>query len=297
MTAIARMALSFSSSAEAFAQHSHLLDGAIGRALAYLGIALLLGLRFWIGRQPYIPHIHKYRWMAVALGVFGMLLWLNGIYWQAVDPFALDVLSPALSLTDFILLMLGSSFGWAWLAFLGLICASAVMIKKPVAWLWLVLATAAIAASGHAGELGLRSWEMWIDTFHALLGLTWLGAMAILAIGRISHSWYPGPAVLRQFSTLALPLFLLILIAGFVRLGLLYLNGNGLDPLYCIMLGIKLAAVAGVIASAWHLRKLLHAMGEQPHQAEQYDAGISLELFCAAVLVFATALLTQLPPI
>jgi hypothetical protein len=133
----------------------------------------------------------------------------------------------------------------------------------------------------------------WFGAIHLLLGLTWIGGLSILVVGRLGGGWRIEYAELQSFSRVALPLFLLIVVMGMIRLGLQYWYEKGLGSIYVTMLVLKLVAVAGVIVSAARLRRLL---GSQVATESQYDEKLGTEVFFAALLVLSTALLTQLPP-
>ena len=161
------------------------------------------------------------------------------------------------------------------------------------AWIAATGAAFALAANGHSGEYGLGAPIYWLGAVHLLLALTWFGGLCVLVAGRLGSGWRIEYAALRNFSRLALPLFLLIILMGLARLALQYNYEEGLGSLYVSILILKLVAVAGVAVSAARLRKLL-----QRAEADErtYDNELGMEIFFAGLLILATALLTQLPP-
>lgn len=90
----------------------------------------------------------------------------------------------------------------------------------------------------------------------------------------------------------ALPLFLIAVTTGIV--GVAARLEYSLSAVYLAVLGLELAAVAGVATTAWRLRSLLW----HPPTADfdvRYDGMLGTEIFFAALLL-ASALLTQVSP-
>lgn len=91
----------------------------------------------------------------------------------------------------------------------------------------------------------------------------------------------------------ALPLFLIAVTTGIV--GVAARLEYSLSAVYLAVLGLELAAVAGVATTAWRLRSLLW----HPPTADfdvRYDGMLGTEIFFAALLLLAAALLTQVSP-
>jgi putative copper export protein len=290
------MAPLLSLSADAFSAHPHVLDATLGRALAYLGSALLFGMRLWLAtiRSASFVRLTPYRVTALLAGLAGALLVTHGALVEAIDPFALAVSSQesTVGLDDY-LRLLHTSFGAAWIAYSALLVLGVLLIRHPLAWLMALGSAAALAASSHAGELGLPTPGYVLGLIHLVLALLWLGGLAILAAGRLGESWHAEHAAVKRFSRFALPTFALILLSGVARLTWQVWLEQGLSVLYLVFLGLKLFVTAGIMFSAWRLRHVLqHGAADDP----AYDHQLGSELFFAALLVFTTALLTQIPP-
>src|SRR3546814_20919362 len=84
---IASVELLSSRSVEAFADHPHVLDGSLGRTLAYLALAIVLGLRLWIrairdtGPTRFIP----YQLTALVTGFAGAFLVIHAALAEAAE--------------------------------------------------------------------------------------------------------------------------------------------------------------------------------------------------------------------
>lgn len=288
-----------SRSIEAFIDHPHVLDGSLGRSLAYLGLSIVIGVRLWMGilRDSGPAQLLAYQLTALVTGFAGAFLVVHASLSEAVNPFssAFSMQDLPISFFDYRQMLLHTAYGNAWLAYVGLLVTGIFTIRYAwPAWLSVIGAVFALAACGHSGEYGMTAPLYWFGAIHLLLGLAWIGGLCILVAGRFGGGgWKIEYAGLQSFSRLALPLFLLIVLMGVIRLGLQYWYEEGLGPIYVTMLAFKLIAVAGVIVSAARLRRLLSS-----HTAadSQYDDKLGTEVFFAALLVLSTALLTQLPP-
>jgi putative copper export protein len=286
-----------SASIKAFTDHPHVLDGALGRTLAYLGLSIVLGLRLWMGilRDAGPNRILAYQITAFIAGLAGAFLVINAALSEAIDPFSssFSMQEAMPSFADYQQMLLHTAYGNAWLLYLGLLTAAMLLVRHAwPAWIMGIGAGFALAACGHSGEYGLGASLYWFGALHLLLALTWVGGFCVLLSGRLGEGWRIEYAALHDFSRIALPLFLLIILLGLIRLGLQYDYEDGLGALYVAMLIIKLVAVGGVIAGAASLRKLLRSGADE----NAYDNKLGTEIFFAGLLVLATALLTQLPP-
>jgi hypothetical protein len=287
-----------SRSIEAFIDHPHVLDGALGRSLAYLGTALLLGLRIWLQtmRSNVSLRLLPYQAAALAAGFTGAFLAIHGALSEAVDPFssAFSMQETSISLADYCHMLFHTTYGQAWVTYGALLTAGILLVTRPLpAWLAAVGSGAALAVCGHSGEYGLDVPLYWFGAAHLLLALGWFGGFMLLVIGRLGRGWRAEYLALQYFSRLALPLFILIVLTGVIRLGLQYYYESGLGVIYLVMLVFKLAAAAGVVISAARLRSLLKSSASTENH---YDNKLATEVFFALLLIFAAALLTQLPP-
>ncbi|HZV61552.1 MAG TPA: hypothetical protein VFF75_03980 [Methylophilaceae bacterium] len=286
-----------SRSIEAFTNHPHVLDGSLGRALAYLGLSLVIGLRLWMGilRNAGPANLHVYQWTGLVAGFTGAFLVIHASLAEAVDPFSssFSMQETAITFADYRQMLLHTDYGIAWLVYLGLLIVGIMQIRRAwPSWIAAIGAALALAACGHSGEYGLDAPLYWLGAIHLALALAWLGGLCVLVTGRLGSTWRIEYEALQAFSGVALPLFLLIVLLGLIRLGLQYGYEEGLGPLYVSILVLKLIAVTGVVVSAARLRKLLRHGGKE----QAYDNKLGMEIFFAGLLILATALLTQLPP-
>lgn len=283
--------------------HAHLLDGALARACAYIAVAMLSGMQLWEWRlrRP-LAWRQYFSWTAFALGSAALLLALNSAALsgeEASDAAAMSLASPG----EMLELMRFSFFGQAWLAFWLFLLVAVCSWKDWMVRIALLAMPTALALASHAGELGMWHWLYWIDLVHMGGALFWLGGMSLMLVLRLAGDSCITARELSFFSRLALPLFLLTIASGMLRLLLQYVEEDGLASTYAAMLGLKLAAVAAIAACAWKLRRLLRQPGSAtaaydtgPISDNGFDNGLTLEFFFALVLVLFTALLTQLAP-
>ena len=275
----------------AFLEHSHLLDGVLGRGGAYVALALLLGVWLWeLHWQRTLKHSVYYRAVAVASGLGGMAILLGNIALEASDPFnANNMALPALS--D-IAQVLRTSFGMIWAGFAVCLLISAISNQPYIRLTGLLAMLFGLAWNSHAGENGIGQWIFWVDWLHLGCALLWFGGLSLLVVFRLSKTETTGWQDAQFFSRLALPVFMLVLASGVIRAWLQYLEEQGLGYAYMLMLAIKLVLVTFVMGCAALLRRQLK---EPPLSDIDYDNGVSLEYFLALLLMSAVALLTQLP--
>jgi copper resistance protein D len=285
---------------EALLVHSHLLDGALGRAAAYMATALLMGLLLW--HSHHVSAYSNLRWSvsAVMLGWLGALMVLHGILAEQAAPFQTpgSMGNASITANQVMHLLFQTGMGHSWMLYLLLLTLAATLVNIRFVRLptWLLLSLPGgmllcLAATSHAGEQGLGTWIFWLDVTHMGLALTWLGGLMVMAISRLSGGHAFTWAHLRTWSRLALALFSGALLTGVLRLYAQFAENGTLAWTYIGVLLIKAAAIAGIIVAAAGLRKLLHGQ----ENSQRYDRSLSNEVFCAFMLVMATAMLTQLP--
>lgn len=281
-----------SRSAEILSTHPHLLDGSLARALLYATLALILGTRLWLGFGSRLAFpLGHVRWAVGMLGVFGLGITLNMLALQAAYPFGIDSMPIFADAASFRLVFQGS-FGFTWIVFAILLALALLVLRTPWAWACGLGMALCLAANSHAGEEGFLSWMFIVDALHLALGLTWLGGVLGLAGLRISGQAME-PGMIREWSRVALPLFLSILTLGVMRFFLTFSAEGGVNVLYGAMLGLKVTAVLVVMFQAQRLRTLLR---RSFFGWRQFDDGLNMELFAAFILILLTAVLTQLQP-
>jgi putative copper export protein len=282
---------SVSRSAEFLAEHPHLLDAGLARLLSHFAVALLLGSEVWRQLEGHArPRSLLWRLAVFSCGIAGA--------WLAVRTSALGVGEEWTGLTSverspewgtYAAVLLETRYGAAWLAY-GTCLALAVLPLSLLALGAMAGSLLALAATTHAAEAGLTGAPYWLHAMHLAAALAWLGGLALLCIARFGRSAHAELPQLRAFSRVALPLFLLAVVTGV--LGLAWRQTQGFSPAYLAILGLKLAAVAGVAHTAWQLRKLLRRPATDFDR--DYDGKLGTEIFFSALLLLAAALLTQL---
>jgi copper resistance protein D len=291
MMAESWIAESFLAALTSLATTSHILDSTLGRSLVYLATASLIGIRLWrsyfhlVTPLPYLP------WIALASGVLGCLLLMYSTLAQ-LAPFTDTMLLAILSWEDIGTFLFHTSVGKGWLAFLTALLTAVIWIERKASWVAVLVMLVSLSANSHAGEYGFFNAIFWIDLLHLALAMLWSGGVLVLLYLRLSVANVTDGSYAGRFSKLALPLFLLLSASGIFRLMMQYETDRSLSELYVGVLLLKLAAIAGVIWSAHGLRKQLKA---RHFDDRDFDNGLSIEVFFMAILVFLTAMITQLP--
>lgn len=274
-------------------EHPHLLDGALGRAAAYLAIALLLGISIWeYWLKTPLNYQRYYQWCALFLGIFGLVIAINSTALETSNPFGGDAMALP-DLATAMELLQKTHFGQAWLSytfFLFLAVFSRWFSLRGLAILGML---ATLVASSHAGESGLLHLAFWVDYVHMFFALSWLGGLTVLIALRLGKRQSINKDGLHFFSRLALPIFLFVLASGLMQIVLRVIQENQLNSGYIAVLGTKLILVLAIVLSAWGLRRHLK---RDSLSATAFDNGLSLEFFFALVLILTTGLLTQIPP-
>jgi len=277
--------------------HAHLLDGTLGRALAYMAAGIIIGLTVW--QQLGVMFNARKAWAGIAwgLGATGAIMVLHGILADQADPFQSPTRMGNSVMTwqqagD---LLMHTHIGLWWMAYLSILTLACIGLFSSWPRHFMILQVGlvfALSATSHAAEQGLWTAVFWVDVAHLALGLSWLGSLTVLAVNRLGgHAWI-GLSELRAYSRFALPVFIAILLTGAIRLGLQFAVDNRLSWAYLGVLLIKLFAITGVVLSAAKLRGILSHT--TPADAD-YDYHLTYEVFCACMLLLATTMLTQLP--
>lgn len=282
-----------SRSAELLTTHPHLLDGGLGRGLLYSALALIFGTRVWfvLVARPVVP-LRQISLIAGALGVVGLALMLNTLALQVAYPFGAENM-PFFADGASYRKVLHGSFGIAWAAIAVFFILALLTLRSWFSWVFGIAMGLCLAANSHASEAGMLAWVYLIDALHLVLGLSWLGGVLVLAWVRLGGNQGLDVNALRDWSSVALPLFGAILALGVVRLLLTLRIEGEVNLLYGTMLGLKVAAVLAVI---YHAQKLRRELRRSRFAWRKFDDGLSLELFAAFILILLTALITQLQP-
>ncbi|MEK8090533.1 CopD family protein [Thermithiobacillus plumbiphilus] len=291
---------------------AHLLDGMLGRALDYAGLALIASPALWqVLTRSAGPH-RRLVLGGTLSATAGALISLHAVTLMAFSPFvpdnssALEIAELDLGLGDYHQVLSSSAFGKAWLLHVLTLLAAALIsghgrMTCAKAWTSLILAgisAAGLAFMGHAGEYGWQSWLYMTDLLHLGAALTWLAGLSMLTVDRLGGYGQIDLPAIGRFSRLAGWLMAGAMASGLLRL---YLQGVSrtalLEDIYGWVLAGKLLALVSVLLSAWSLRRWLatsEGMGNPPWR--RFDDRLSAEFFFAAVLILMAALLTQLPP-
>jgi putative copper resistance protein D len=282
---------SFLAALASLATTSHILDSTLGRSLIYLATALLTGIRLWLSYFHLVTPLPYLPWIALASGVLGCLLLMYSTLAQ-LAPSTDTMMLPILSWEDIGTFLFHTSVGIGWLAFLMALLTAVIWIERRASWVAVLVMLVALSANSHAGEYGFFSAMFWIDLLHLALAMLWSGGVLILLYLQLGIANTSDGSCAGRFSKLALPLFLLLLASGIFRLMMQYETDRSLSELYVGVLLLKLAAIGGVILAAHGLRKQLKSGSLSDND---FDNGLSIEVFFMAILVFLTAMITQLP--
>lgn len=271
----------------------HLLDGTLGRAFALMAVAILAGLFLWkhCFSRP-IPCLKRLIRAAIMIGLAGVALSLNSTFFQLSDPYDLD--NAPLQWQLLAPLLFQTGYGRCWIIFSGLLLLTSwsATCKKGM-FLNIAGLIACLAYNSHATESGLAALPFLLDMVHQFCMLLWMGGLACIILARYSAFWQARRSALVAFSNFILPVFLVGLATGGLRLLSAFLVESRLHPVYWSVAGIKAVLVLAVCLCAWRLRQLLR---RELFNGRRYDDIVGMEFFFAVLLLFAAALLTQLPP-
>lgn len=271
---------------------SHLLDGMLGRACALVAVAMLSGIYLW--RYYFrlkMPNLHRMTGSVVLIGLAGVALSLNSTFFQLADA---DGEALSLAWQEIVPLLLQTSYGRYWLGFSLLLILALHTVHQGR---WMVLnilgMVVCLTMNSHAADAGnVVTWVL--HMVHISCVLLWWGGLMMIMLGRFSHPGVVEQPTLQAFSTLILPVFLLGLATGGLRLASAFFENAGLSLVYGALLAVKGGLLLAVMLCAWRLRQLLPQI---QFDGKRYDDGLSLEFFFAVLLLLAAAMLTQLPPL
>lgn len=274
---------------------SHLLDGTLGRGLAFIAIAILAGLYLWQWHFTVrIPSVKKWVGASVFSGITGAALSLNSTFFQLSESFN-EGESLSMAWENTLPLLLDTSYGLGWLIFCGLLVLSWFSVTYPR---WMLVNLAALIASlslnGHAAEDGIFSLVFVLDVIHLACVMAWLGGLLFIVLARFTSLWSLQQPHLQAFSKFILPVFLCAQVSGILRLTGEYLKSGELGLAYISVAFTKILLVISIGVCAAGLRKTLR---QKVFNGTRYDDLLGVEFFCAIVLLLAAAMLTQLPPI
>ncbi|HSI44263.1 MAG TPA: CopD family protein [Methylotenera sp.] len=276
---------------QAFYDHPHLLDGALGRVFAYIAISVIIGKLVWANRlSPPLNKGYVHKLLIFTLGTLGLIIALNSTTLEASDPFGNKGMEFADGATTMEVLF-KTEFGKAWLSFWGFLLIGIAVERLPIQCLAIAGMLAAMTFSSHAGS-DFPYATYWIDYVHLASTLTWLGGLTLLIVLKFTQPAIIGVDEFKFFSRLALPVFLLALITGVARAAMEYLQSQTFATAYAVTLVIKIAMVLIIMAIAFSLRRNLQ---HGKFAMSAYENKLSTEYFFAILLILVVSILTQLP--
>lgn len=165
--------------------------------------------------------------------------------------------------------------------------------------LWLVIVmllsvgiVATLSLSGHPVVQRWVAFSVVIDIVHLLAVATWIGGIAMLALGGISLTTDQGGALVRRFSSIALWAVLSIVVTGVTQAWMM-MDGFGtlLSTNYGRTLIVKTTAVAVLVSLGALSRLTLKRNG--PASVKRV---VGVELIIGMVIIAISALLVGIPP-
>lgn len=272
---------------------SHLLDGMLGRACVLVAVAMLCGIYLW---QHYfkvrITALNQVMGSVIVIGLAGVALSLNSTFFQLAELPGEEL--AALPWQDLLPLLLHTSYGHYWIAFSLLLLFSWRSVHHARWMLFDLLGMViCLTLNSHAGDNGSLV-NMGLHVVHVCCVLLWWGGLMMIVLGRIAQLCKIERPALHAFSRLMLPVFLLGVASGGLRLASAYLEYGALDVMYWSLVMVKAVLVLAIVGCAWRLRRLL----EPPvFDGKNYDDIVTMEFFFAVLLLLVAAMLTQLPPL
>jgi copper transport protein len=150
----------------------------------------------------------------------------------------------------------------------------------------LLAAALTFSGTGHAAASGNLT-DRVVDTVHVLAGCVWAGGLAVLATLSFGAAVRPGIEAFQRFSRIAMTSVLVIIATGTLN-ALLRLGAWSQlwDTRYGVTLSIKVALVAGVLATATFSRRAV-GRGDAPWRPVRVEAvGTVAVLAVTSVLTF-----------
>lgn len=273
---------------------SHLLDGSLGRMFALMAVSIMAGIYLWSHvfhhpRQPF----HAIARAAIIIGWIGIALSINSTFFELSESFVRNE-GAALQWQHGLPLIFQTRYGQLWLAFGGLLLLARRCIPHPrIMLVSLCALIICLSGNGHAADNGMLGFKFFLHTLHLACISIWLGGLMLIVLARYSDLWRINPSGLVKFSNFILPVFLVGLTTGALRLVAEFLENNRLNLGYVCLVMTKVALVLAICVCALGLRRLLR---HKTLDEKKYDDILGIEFFLAILLLFAAAMLTQLPP-
>ncbi len=251
----------------------HLLDGALARAAAVFGLALVAASACWRAATGEERPAGDLRRVGGALLVGAVVLQLVAIVAVVEGPLSRTIPT----------VLTGTAYG----ASLAVFAAFAAAAWLGGRWAWIPAAGAAwgLARLGHAAGEGTWSAAVLVTTLHIAAAGVWLGGLA-LAVGA-------GPAATRRFGRVALGCVVVLVATGGLRAttligaGWARLAAGDLEGASWLgALGMKLVVVGVALGFAVRVRRSVRA---------GRPAGLGAELVAVGLAVLLAALLARLP--
>lgn len=271
---------------------AHLLDGMLGRAFALFAVAMLCGIYLWRHYfRLWISTLNKLTSVVVLIGLCGVALSLNSTFFQLADAGGEGASLPWQQVMP---LLVQTSYGRYWIGF-SLLLMFAWRTVNHGHWLLLSIVgmMLCLGMNSHASDTG-SAMTLALHMVHVACVLIWWGGLMMIMLGRVAQICAAERPTLQAFSSLILPVFLLGLVTGGLRLASAFFENGALSSAYWMLVAVKGGLVLAVMLCAWRLRVLLQPV---VFNDNSYDDGVSLEFFFAVLLLLAAAMLTQLPPL
>jgi copper transport protein len=271
----------------------------IARWAGYLAFALIAGvvaiacLCWPDGRREQRMDVLLRSGMVGAVAATALLLLLQGPYEAGVSYFRLfdpDLLSqvahsdfgPWIELRALLFLALAALL-WDWEALDN-------PFNRWAAGVALLAAAITFSGTGHAAASGNLT-DRVVDTAHILAASVWVGGLAVLASLSFGTPTRPGSEVFQRFSRLAMTAVAVVVGTGTIN-ALLRLDAWSQlwDTRYGLILSVKIALVAGVLATATFSRRAV-GRGEAPWRPVRVEA-----VGTVAILAITSVLTFTAPP-
>lgn len=291
---------------------SHLLDGMLSRSLFLGGLILYFSPvadRWYFANVPINKVDHRLSIWGLGLLFSSLGIALFATVLEAAEPDFQQKLAETGEFSRFAAWVLpvleSTAYGRTWCLTLLTVCGFCLTrlweLRKQKLFFsgWQVSgelwAAYLFTRLGHGGAFSLSSPWLWMQTIHVAALILWLASLGVFARHVFSNARSAVLFLPKRFARTMHFTMAAILLSGVARAAALWpASCDFFAQPYVLLLGLKVGIVLLLLGFAYSLRQRLQRKEKcSPAQLQQI---FSLEILTAALLVFFSNLLSQLPP-